>query len=52
MTEIKRWKVRYGERVVESEIGEHEVSESLNRDYEEKLRRARELTEIEIGNIR
>ena len=38
MTKIKRWKVRYGERAVESEIGEHEVSESLNRDYEGKLR--------------
>ena len=29
LTELKRWKVRNGERVVESEIGEHEVSESL-----------------------
>ena len=36
MKEIKRWKVKYGERAVESKIREHKISEGLNREYEMK----------------
>ena len=40
MREIKRWKVKYGERAVhsavDSKIRKHKISESLNREYEMK----------------